>query len=161
MNLEVTSVAKKEQKQGMTAAAIFVITQEEIRRSGVTSIPEALRLAPGVEVSRIDANNRRGQFQGREGDNPAVVLLDLKLPKVPGLDVLRQIKTTEKLKTTPVVILTSSREDRDLIETYTLGVNAYVVKPVDFRAFLDAVKTLGVFWAVINEPPPRALSEGP
>jgi CheY-like chemotaxis protein len=124
------------------------------------------RLANPIDVVRdgeeaLDYLLRRGKYQGRGGDNPAVILLDLKLPKVPGLEVLRQVKSTEKLKTTPVVILTSSREDRDLIETYKLGVNAYVVKPVDFQDFIDAVKTLGVFWAVINELPPRVLSNEP
>jgi DNA-binding response OmpR family regulator len=86
----------------------------------------------------LDYLYRRDKFQGREGGNPVVVLLDLKLPKVDGIEVLRQIKSNEQLKTTPVVILTSSREDRDMVETYKLGVNAYVVKPVDFSAFVDA-----------------------
>jgi DNA-binding response OmpR family regulator len=83
-----------------------------------------------------------------------VVLLDLKLPKVDGIEVLRAIKSDERLKLLPVVVLTSSREERDMIDTYRLGVNAYVVKPVNFHDFMDAVKELGVFWAIINEPPP-------
>jgi DNA-binding response OmpR family regulator len=99
----------------------------------------------------------RGNFKERHGDNPAVVLLDLKLPKVNGMEVLRQIRSEDKLRMIPVVILTSSREDKDWIESYKLTVNAYVVKPVDFHAFVDAVKDLGAFWAVVNEPPPGSI----
>lgn len=99
----------------------------------------------------------RGNFKTRLSGNPAVILLDLKLPKVNGMEVLKQIRSDEKLKMIPVVILTSSREERDWIESYKLGVNAYVVKPVDFHEFVDAVKDLGVFWAVVNEPPPGSI----
>lgn len=99
----------------------------------------------------------RGNFKERPDSNPAVVLLDLKLPKINGMEVLKQIRSDEKLKMIPVVILTSSREERDWIESYKLGVNAYVVKPVDFHEFVNAVKDLGVFWAVINEPPPGSI----
>ncbi len=102
----------------------------------------------------LDYLFRRGSFAGRTSNNPVVILLDLKLPKVDGLQVLKAIKDDEALKTVPVVILTSSREECDLIEGYRLGVNAYVVKPVEFRAFMDAVRELGAFWALINEPPP-------
>lgn len=98
----------------------------------------------------------RGKYEGGSCNDLAVVLLDLKLPKVDGLEVLRQIKTDQKLKLIPVVVLTSSREEQDLVESYKLGVNAYVVKPVDFSEFMDAVEELGVFWAIINEPPPPA-----
>jgi DNA-binding response OmpR family regulator len=90
-------------------------------------------------------------------ENPAVMLLDLKLPKVDGLEVLQQIKSDEQLKMIPVVVLTSSREEQDLMKSYELGVNAYVVKPVDFHEFVNAVKELGVFWAVINQPPPGSV----
>ena len=83
-----------------------------------------------------------------------LVLLDLKMPKVDGIEVLRQVKSDPQLKTIPVVVLTSSREEQDLVRTYDLGVNAYVVKPVDFHEFVEAVKLLGGFWAVVNEPPP-------
>jgi CheY-like chemotaxis protein len=96
----------------------------------------------------------RGKFQRRSGDNPAVLLLDLKLPKVDGLEVLEKIKSDDALKIIPVVVLTSSREERDMVASYKLGVNAYVVKPVDFHEFVNAIKELGVFWAIINEPPP-------
>ena len=99
----------------------------------------------------------RGKFQGRPGGNPAVVLLDLKMPKVNGLEVLRQIRQDDQLKMTPVVVLTCSREEKDWVESYRLGVNAYVVKPVDFHEFVNAVKELGAFWAVINEPPPGSI----
>ena len=96
----------------------------------------------------------REKFAGRECNEPVAIILDLKLPKVDGLEVLRTMKADERLKTIPVVVLTSSREERDLVESYKLGVNAYVVKPVDFSAFINAVRELGVFWALINEPPP-------
>ena len=99
----------------------------------------------------------RGKFQRRSGDNPAVMLLDLKLPKVDGFEVLQRVKADDKLKMIPVVVLTSSREERDMVESYKLGVNAYVVKPVDFHEFVNAIKELGIFWAVINEPPPGSV----
>ena len=99
----------------------------------------------------------RGSFKMRTNDNPAVLLLDLKLPKVDGLEVLQTIKSDPKLKMIPVVVLTSSREERDMVASYKLGVNAYVVKPVDFHEFVNAIKELGVFWAIINEPPPGSV----
>jgi DNA-binding response OmpR family regulator len=99
----------------------------------------------------------RGKFQRRSGDNPAVMLLDLKLPKIDGLEVLQRVKADDKLKMIPVVVLTSSREERDMVSSYKLGVNAYVVKPVDFHEFVNAIKELGVFWAIINEPPPGSM----
>jgi CheY-like chemotaxis protein len=96
----------------------------------------------------------RNGYKDRSGGNPAVMLLDLKLPKVDGLEVLRQVKANEHLRLIPVVVLTSSHEEKDLVTSYRLGVNAYVVKPVDFHQFVNAIKELGVFWAVINAPPP-------
>ena len=99
-----------------------------------------------------------GNFAQRPRGNPAVILLDLKLPKIDGLEVLKKIKSDETLKMIPVVILTSSREERDLVDSYSLGVNAYVVKPLDFHEFVNSVKELGMFWAVINEPPPGNAS---
>ena len=101
----------------------------------------------------------QGQFKARSHDNPAVILLDLKLPKVDGLEVLNRIKSDERLKMIPVVVLTSSREERDMVKSYQLGVNAYVVKPVDFHEFVNAVRELGVFWAVINQPPPGSVKK--
>ena len=95
----------------------------------------------------------REQFSGRTSGNPIVLLLDNKMPKVSGLEVLQIMKADERLKTIPVVVLTSSRETPDMVEFYQHGVNAYVVKPVDFTDFMEAVKKLGVFWAVVNEPP--------
>ena len=100
-----------------------------------------------------------GEFSSRPQGNPAVVLLDLKLPKIGGLEVLQKIKSDEQLKTIPIVVLTSSKEERDVMRSYSLGVNAYVVKPVDFHEFVNAVKELGVFWAVINEPPPGSVKK--
>jgi CheY-like chemotaxis protein len=101
----------------------------------------------------------RGEFSRRSTGNPAVMLLDLKLPKIGGLEVLQQIKSDEHLKMIPVVVLTSSNEEKDMMRSYSLGVNAYVVKPVDFHEFVNAVKELGVFWAVINEPPPGSVQK--
>lgn len=103
----------------------------------------------------------RGQYADRECGELAVILLDLKLPKVDGLEVLRTIKGDRRLRLVPVVVLTSSREERDLVESYQLGVNAYVVKPVDFGEFMNAVRELGVFWALINEPPPACARQEP
>ena len=97
----------------------------------------------------------RGSFRMRAPGNPVLILLDLKLPKVDGLEVLKQIKSDENLKMIPVVMLTSSREEQDVVESYKLGVNAFVVKPIDFHDFVDTVKEIGLFWAVINEPPPQ------
>jgi CheY-like chemotaxis protein len=108
----------------------------------------------GDGAQALDYLFQRGPYKSRTGGNPAVVLLDLKMPKVDGLEVLRTIKQDEALKTIPVVMLTSSREEADVVRSYSLGVNAYVVKPVDFQAFLDAVRQLGAFWTVHNEPPP-------
>ncbi|HTS31261.1 MAG TPA: response regulator [Bryobacteraceae bacterium] len=99
----------------------------------------------------------RGNFMKRAPENPAVLLLDLKLPKVDGLEVLTKIRSDDTLKLVPVVVLTSSHEEKDMVASYRLGVNAYVVKPVDFHEFVNAIKELGVFWAVINEPPPGSV----
>jgi len=123
---------------------------------------EEYNLANEVIVARdgeeaLEYLYSRGKFKTRSGDNPAVVLLDLKLPKVDGLEVLKQIKSEEKLRMMPVVVLTSSKEEKDMVASYKLGVSAYVVKPVDFHEFVNAIKELGVFWAVINEPPPGSV----
>ena len=123
---------------------------------------EDYNLANEVVVARdgeeaLDYLYSRGVFQTRTEGNPAVMLLDLKLPKVNGLEVLKQIKSDEKLKLIPVVVLTSSKEEKDMVASYKLGVNAYVVKPVDFHEFVNAIKELGAFWAVINEPPPGSV----
>jgi CheY-like chemotaxis protein len=99
----------------------------------------------------------RGKFAGRSSDNPAVMLLDLKLPKVDGLEVLHQVKSDEKLRMIPIVVLTSSHEEKDMVTSYKLGVNAYVVKPVEFHQFVNAIKELGIFWAVINAAPPGSI----
>ena len=125
---------------------------------------EEHHLANKVAVVRdgekaLDYLYRRGEFKTRAGGNPILVLLDNKMPKVSGLEVLKTIKADAHLKTIPVVALTSSRETPDLIEFYKHGVNAYVVKPVDFGEFVKAVKQLGVFWAAVNEPPPQTSRE--
>ena len=123
---------------------------------------EEYNLANEVIVARdgeeaLEYLYSRGKFKTRSSDNPAVVLLDLKLPKVDGLEVLKQIKSEEKLRMMPVVVLTSSKEEKDMVASYKLGVSAYVVKPVDFHEFVNAIKELGIFWAVINQPPPGSV----
>jgi CheY-like chemotaxis protein len=120
------------------------------------------QLANDVVVARdgaeaLDYLCYRGAYADRPRGTPAVILLDLKLPKIDGLEVLRTIKTEEDLRSLPVVMLTSSREESDVVRSYRLGVNAYVVKPVGFKDFVDAIGDLGMFWAVLNEPPPGAV----
>ena len=104
-------------------------------------------------VDTLEYLRMQGRFADRKPGNPVVILLDLKMPRMDGLEVLREIKEDPLLKIIPVVIITSSREEQDLVESYRLGVNAYVVKPVEFRKFVDAIRQLGAFWAVLNEIP--------
>lgn len=111
----------------------------------------------GVEA--LDYLFCRGSFANRPAGHPIVIMLDLKLPKLDGVQVLRQIKTDLTLRLIPVVVLTSSRESQDLAECYKLGANAYVVKPVRFSEFIEAVKHIGIFWAMINEPPPDSTKK--
>jgi CheY-like chemotaxis protein len=122
-------------------------------------------LANEVVVARdgqeaLDYLRREGVFKMRADGYPAVVLLDLKLPKVDGLEVLAQIKNDPALQAIPVVMLTSSRQEHDLARSYKGGVNAYVVKPIGFQEFVGAIKEVGLFWAVINEPPPGTVPRG-
>jgi CheY-like chemotaxis protein len=112
---------------------------------------EIVHVRDGAEA--LDYLYRRGLFAGRPDDQPALMLLDLKLPKVDGLEVLRQIKGDATLRVIPVVMMTSSRQEQDLVRSYELGVNAYVVKPMKFQDFVDAVKQVSAFWAVLNEVP--------
>jgi CheY-like chemotaxis protein len=116
---------------------------------------EVVVVRDGVEA--LDFLYKRGVFKLRKNGNPAVVLLDLKLPKMDGLEVLKQLKDDAAMRSIPVVMLTSSREEQDLVRSYNLGVNAYVVKPVDFKDFVTALRELGLFWAVINQPPPGTV----
>lgn len=116
---------------------------------------EVVTLRDGAEA--LDYLYRQGAFAGRPPGEPAVVLLDLKMPKVDGIEVLRRIKTDAALKVIPVVVMTSSREEQDLLNSYQLGVNAYIVKPLKFQSFVEAVQQVGAFWAVLNEPPPGSL----
>jgi CheY-like chemotaxis protein len=123
---------------------------------------ERSQLANEVVVVRdgeaaLDYLNRAGEFGERAEGNPAVILLDLKLPKVNGLEVLQSVRGSEPLRSIPVVMLTSSHEETDVLRSYQLGVNAYVVKPVEFKQFVQAIADLGIFWAVLNEPPPGSL----
>jgi CheY-like chemotaxis protein len=123
---------------------------------------EEYNLANEVIVARdgaeaLDYLHSRGKFAGHANGLPVVVMLDLKMPKVDGLEVLRQMRSVPAFKSIPVVMVTSSREEQDLIRSYELGVNAYVVKPVDFQQFVASIKQIGFFWAIINEPPPGVM----
>jgi CheY-like chemotaxis protein len=113
---------------------------------------EIFPVRDGAEA--LDYIYRRNAFQDRDDGLPCVILLDLKMPRVDGIEVLRTLKSDPAIRHVPIVMLTSSREERDLVLSYDLGVNAFVVKPVDFQQFVQAVRNLGIFWAVINEPPP-------
>jgi len=149
----------------MTSLGRILIVEDDPRDVELTlTALEDYNLANEVVVARdgqdaLDYLYCRGQFTGRPNENPAVMLLDLKLPKVGGLEVLQQVKSDDRLKSMPVVVLTSSHEEKDVMRSYSLGVNAYVVKPVDFHAFVNAVKELGAFWAVVNEPPPGSVKK--
>lgn len=116
---------------------------------------EVITVRDGAEA--LDYLFRRGAYAGRAEGSPAVVLLDLKLPKLDGIEVLQRVRAEERLRAIPVVMLTTSREEKDLVRSYQLGVNAYVVKPIAFQDFIEAIQDLGVFWAVLNEPPPGSF----
>jgi CheY-like chemotaxis protein len=116
---------------------------------------EVILARDGAEA--LDYLHRRGKFAGHANSLPVVVLLDLKMPKVDGLEVLRQMRGDHTLRHVPVVMITSSREEQDLVNSYQMGVNAYVVKPVDFQKFVNSIKQIGFFWAIINEPPPGTV----
>jgi len=115
---------------------------------------EIITTRDGAEA--LDYVYARGDYADRPAGDPAVILLDLKLPKIDGLEVLEKLKSDSNFRQIPVVMLTSSREERDLVKSYEQGVNAFVVKPVDFNAFFEAIESLGMFWAILNEPPPRS-----
>ncbi len=117
---------------------------------------EVVVVRDGAEA--LDYLYRRGAYALRTNDNPVLILLDIRMPKVDGLEVLRQIKQDEQLKMIPVVMMTSSQEEKDIIESYRLGVNAYVRKPVEFSQFIEAVKALGLFWLVLNHPSPERIA---
>jgi DNA-binding response OmpR family regulator len=149
----------------MEAIGRILLVEDDPKDTELTMTAlEEYNLSNEVVVARdgeeaLDYLFCRGQFQGRTSENPAVLLLDLKLPKVDGMEVLQQMKSDDKLRVIPVVVLTSSREERDMVASYNLGVNAYVVKPVDFHGFVNAIKELGIFWAIINEPPPGSIKK--
>lgn len=126
------------------------LTLHALRRNNVSNRVHVVR--DGAEA--LDFLFCTGAYFGRNSDNgPKVILLDLKLPKVDGLEVLERVKADARLRVIPVVVLTSSREDRDLVETYRLGVNSYIVKPVDFQQFTEAVHQVGLYWVLLNQPP--------
>lgn len=132
------------------------LTLEALERSQLAN--EVVTARDGVEA--LDWLFRRNAHEHRETNDPAVILLDLKLPRIDGLQVLEQIKSDDEMRHLPVVMLTASREESDLVKSYQLGVNAFVVKPVGFQDFFKAIRDLGIFWAVINEPhPPRPRTQ--
>jgi CheY-like chemotaxis protein len=145
----------------------ILLVEDDLRDVELTlAALEEQNLANAVSVvndgaEALDYLYHRGKFAARSPGNPVVVLLDNKMPKVSGLEVLKTMKADEHLQTIPVVVLTSSRETPDLAEFYKHGVNAYIVKPVDFNDFMTVVKQLGVFWAAMNEPPPNTGREEP
>ena len=145
-----------------TQRVLFVDDSERDTELALSAF-EQYHLGNEIVVTRdgaeaLDYLYRRGRFEGRANGQPTLILLDLKMPKVDGLEVLRQIKHDPQLRTIPVVVMTSSREEQDLVASYRLGVNAYVVKPVKFQEFVEAVRSLGVFWMVLNEPPPPSAA---
>ncbi|MBU1109488.1 MAG: response regulator [Candidatus Riflebacteria bacterium] len=127
------------------------LTLEALAENNLANL--VTRVGDGVEA--MEYLRCEGKFKTRQPGNPAVMILDIKMPRMDGLEVLRAIRSDAKLNKLPVVILTSSREEQDLIKSYELGINAYVVKPVKFSEFVDAVKQIGVFWAILNELPPE------
>lgn len=126
------------------------------RRSQVTNRIQVVR--DGEEA--LEYLFRTGAYADRVNSVPRLVLLDLKLPKITGLEVLKRVRADPELRTLPVVVMTSSREDRDLTESYQLGVNSYILKPVDFAQFADVVEQLGMYWVILNQPPPQAPPSG-
>ncbi len=140
---------------------ILVVDDDEkdvkltLKAMGEANIANAVDTARDGEQA-LDYLYRRGRFEARDPGNPVVILLDIKMPKIDGIDVLREIRDCPQLKCIPVVMLTSSKEESDLVKSYELGVNAYVVKPVRFKDFIDVVKQIKIFWALVNEPPPYA-----
>jgi CheY-like chemotaxis protein len=148
MNTELKRILLVDDSPRDTELALDALAQNNLAN-------EVVALRDGAEA--LDYLYRRGQFADRGNGNPAVVMLDLKMPKVDGIEVLRQIKSDSQLKMIPVVVMTSSREEQDLVRSYELGVNAYIVKPVQFPEFVEAVKLVGSFWAVVNEPPPGSV----
>ena len=152
MNTELKRILLVDDSPRDTELALDALAQHNLAN-------EVVALRDGAEA--LDYLYRRGQFADRGNGNPAVVMLDLKMPKVDGIEVLRQIKSDPQLKMIPVVVMTSSREEQDLVKSYELGVNAYIVKPVGFQEFVEAVKIVGAFWAVFNEPPPGSVPRLP
>jgi CheY-like chemotaxis protein len=130
------------------------LTLEALADNNLANRVEVVR--DGVEA--MEYLRREGKYKERRPGNPAVAILDIKMPRMDGIEVLRAIRSDPVLKMIPVVMLTSSREEQDLIRSYELGINAYVVKPVKFSEFIEAVKHLGVFWAILNERPPEGES---
>ena len=147
----------------MAALKRILLVEDNERDVELTlSALEEYNLANEVVVARdgaeaLDYLYQRGKYSDRADGLPAVVLLDLNMPKVDGMEVLQRMKIDPVLKQVPVVMVTSSRVEQDLVRSYELGVNAYVVKPVDFQKFIESIRQIGFFWAILNEPPPAAL----
>jgi two-component system, response regulator len=146
MNREIQTILLAEDSAADAEMAIDALREAKLANPVV-------HVEDGVEA--LDYLNCRGKFEGRGKGNPSVVLLDIKMPRLDGLEVLKRMREDERFKRVPVVILSSSREESDLVESWNLGVNAYVVKPVDVSQFFNAVQVLGQFWTVLNEFPPQ------
>lgn len=147
--IELKKILLIEDNQNDVELTIEALSEHNLANRVVT-------LNDGVEA--LDYLYYRGAFANRQKENPAVILLDIKMPRMDGIEVLEEIKKNEELKNIPIVMLTSSREEPDLKKCYSLGVNAYVVKPVNFKDFFEVVKQLGVFWAIINQVPTEVKS---
>ena len=149
----------------MDTSPILLADDDPLGRELILEVLTDFHLANETQVVRdgeeaLDYLYRRSSFTARTQGNPMLILLDLKMPKMDGLEVLRQIRADQDLQLIPVVILTSSREERDIAASYTSGANAYVVKPLDFVEFMQAIKHLGIFWMVVNNPPPGSVMSG-
>lgn len=127
------------------------LTLRALRRHNLAN--NVVWVKDGAEA--LDFLHSRGNYANRKNGTPKLILLDLKLPKIDGIEVLRELKTDSKTKIIPVVMLTSSQEERDLVESYRLGVNSYIVKPVDFEKFLETVSQVGFYWSLMNKIPPH------
>ena len=143
----------------MTSQNILLVEDNPDDRDLTIMALKGSKIANEIDIAG-DGEEALQYFEDRSRPLPALVLLDLKLPRIMGIDVLKRLRANERTKLVPIVVLTSSQQESDCYESYVEGVNAYVVKPVEFGAFSDAVKALGLFWLVINEPPPDRKSPG-
>jgi len=148
MNTEIKTILIVDDSRNDIELAIAALSEKNLANEVVVA-------EDGVEA--LDFLYKRGKFSGYKNGNPVVILLDIKMPRMNGIEVLKHIRLDPKFQLIPVIMVTSSAEEKDLIESYKLGANSYVVKPVDIVQFIDAIKVLGQYWAVINQPPPETI----